>query len=153
MKKIIFIAALLLSVFVFETVHAQITVGFKSNVGLQPVWGPVGYDHVEYYYMPDIDAYYNVPNRQYIYMQNGRWMFTPALPVRLRNFDLNSGYKVVINEAKPYRNAAMNRKKYVSYKGRMDQEIIRNSNDVKYYKIKDHPQHIKWKQGNKGKQK
>ena len=43
MKKAFFIASLLLSGFLYETASAQITV----NIGSQPVWGPVGYDHVD----------------------------------------------------------------------------------------------------------
>ena len=31
------------------------------------IWGPGGYDHVDYYYMPDIDAFYKVPTRQFYY--------------------------------------------------------------------------------------
>ena len=75
MKKTILVVALLLGGLMFQKASAQLRVSFKVNIATQPVWGPVGYDHVEYYYMPDIDAYYYVPTRQYIYLQRGRWIF------------------------------------------------------------------------------
>jgi hypothetical protein len=145
MKKSIFVAALLLSGFVFQTATAQVRVSLKANIAVQPVWGPVGYDHAEYYYMPDIDAYYSVPKRQYIYQQQGRWIFAASLPARF-HYDLNNGYKVVINDdPRPYLHAATYRTKYGQYKGHHDQQIIRNSHEQKYFEIKDHPEHNKWK--------
>ena len=41
-----------MSGFAFQIVSAQVKVGFSVNIGTQPEWGPVGYDHVEYYYLP-----------------------------------------------------------------------------------------------------
>lgn len=41
--------------------NAKAQVSLNINIGSQPVWGPTGYDHVDYYYFPDIDAYYYVP--------------------------------------------------------------------------------------------
>jgi hypothetical protein len=143
MKKVIIVMALLLSGFIFKTATAQ--VHFNINIGVQPVWGPVGYDHVEYYYMPDIDVFYSVPRRQYVYLQQGRWIFTASLPSRYRGYDIYNGYKVVINDdPRPYRNAGTYRTKYAPYKGRHDQRIIRNSDDPKYFRIKDHPMHNQW---------
>ena len=31
---------------------AQVSVNVSFNVDAQPEWGPAGYDHVNYYYMP-----------------------------------------------------------------------------------------------------
>ena len=148
MKKIFLLIALLSSGFAINNVNAQLRVGLNLNIGSQPIWGPVGYDHVEYYYMPDIDAYYYVPNKQYIYRNNDRWAFSYSLPARFHNYDIYSGYKVVINQARPYNNAAMYRSKYAGFKGNHDQELIRNSHETKYFENKDHPEHNKW-EGNK----
>jgi hypothetical protein len=46
---------------------ASAQVRVNINIGSQPVWGPVGYDHVDYYYLPDIETYYYVPTRQFVY--------------------------------------------------------------------------------------
>lgn len=144
MKKTILIAALFLGGILFQTADAQVNVGLRVNIGTQPSWGPTGYDHVEYYYMPDIDVYYYVPRRQYIYLQGGNWLFSTSLPDRYRNYDIYSGYKVVVNEPRPYRNAEMYRTKYAGYKNNHGQEIIRNSHDSRYFENKGHPEHSKW---------
>ncbi len=148
MKKTIIMTALLLSGFAFQKVSAQIHVDLRLNIASQPVWGPVGYDHVEYYYMPDINAFYYVPNRQYVYQERGRWIFSASLPPRYHDYDVYSGYKVVVNEPTPYCHVKTYRSKYGGFKGHHDQEIIRNSQDSKYFQIKEHPQHDKWQRDN-----
>jgi hypothetical protein len=145
MKKLILIVALLFSGFIFGTATAQLNVSVRANIGVQPVWGPVGYDHVEYYYMPDIHVFYYVPGHQYIYQQRGRWVYARSLPYRFHNYDIYNGYKVVINDRYPYRRAETYRAKYAEYKGHHDQEIIRNSRDSRYYEIRGHPEHNNWK--------
>lgn len=139
MKKLVLIAAILMvSLFGINNVKAQVSLNI--NIGSQPVWGPTGYDHVDYYYFPDIDAYYYVPSGQYIYSNGGRWIWTNSLPAQYGNFDLYRAYKVVINEPKPYlrNNIYLTRySKYKNYGGR--QTIIRDSRDTKYYVVKGHP--------------
>ena len=144
MKKAISLLALITSSALFTTT-AVAQVNVSINIGTQPVWGPVGYDYAEYYYLPDIEAYYNVPKRQFIYLQGKNWVFAGALPGAYANFDLYRGYKVVINEPRPYLHHEVYYKKYYSYRGRIDQPYIRNCHDEKYWVIKDHPEHGKWK--------
>jgi hypothetical protein len=132
------------AVFLLSTVDAQVRVNLGFNVERQPVWGPTGYDHAEYYYLPDIEAYYYVPQHKYFYYERGRWIGRSSLPYRYRNFDLYHSYKVVVNEPTPYRNHAMYRDKYASFRGRHDQEVIRDSRDSKYYVNPNHPEHNNW---------
>ncbi|MDQ0639098.1 hypothetical protein QF042_002663 [Pedobacter sp. W3I1] len=137
-KLILFAAVLMISLFSINNAKAQVSLNI--NIGSQPVWGPTGYNHVDYYYFPDIDAYYYVPTGQYIYSNGGRWVSVNSLPAQYRNFDLYHAYKVVINEPKPYlRNNIYVTKysKYKNYSGR--QTIIRDSRDSKYYVVKGHP--------------
>jgi len=145
MKKMILMVALLLSGIAIQTASAQLTVALNHNIGSQPIWGPVGYDHVDYYYMPDIDTYYNVPTRKYYYFDRGQWVPSYSLPAANRNYDIYNGYKVVVNEPYPYRRADVYRVKYAGYKNKHDQLIIRDSHEEKYYVIKNHPDHGKWK--------
>lgn len=122
------------------SVSAKAQINVNINIGSQPLWGPTGYDYAEYYYLPDIESYYYVPKRQFVYLDGGRWIFSTALPARYNNYDLYNGYKVVINRDRPYLNFNDDRVKYVKYKnwgGR--QMVIRNSNDKKYYVVKGHP--------------
>ncbi|MDB5281910.1 MAG: hypothetical protein JWO06_985 [Bacteroidota bacterium] len=147
MKKIILLFALLAASFLYNAANAQVSV--NVNIGLQPVWGPVGYDRVDYYYLPDIEAYYYVPQHQFIYNEGGAWITASSLPGRYASFDLYNSHKVVINEPKPYLHHDIYRAKYVSFKGHHDQHAIRDSHDSRYFEIKEHPEHSKWK-GNGG---
>ena len=64
-----------------------------------PDWGPAEYeDEVEYYYLPDIEVYYDIRHAQYIYYGSGRWIRSRYLPRHCRNYDLHHGYKVVLND-------------------------------------------------------
>jgi len=141
---------MLLGVLAFnKSSQAQVSIGVNVNIGSQPVWGPVGYDYVDYYYLPDIDVYYYVPRHQYIYLSGGRWIFTASLPVRYRSYDIYSGYKVVINEPRPYLHADVYRSRYAPYRGRRNaQVIIRNSDEPKYYVVKGHPKYNGHDNGN-----
>lgn len=148
MKKILFVSTFLFaSIIATKNAQSQVRVGVNINIGSQPAWGPVGYDYVDYYYMPDIDVYYYVPQRQFIYFSSGRWVFANSLPSRYRGYDMYSGYKVVINEPRPYLRNDYYRNQYGGYRGRLNQQvIIRNSDDPRYhnhrgkghYKHKEH---------------
>lgn len=137
---LVLIAGLLMA----GSLQAQVSVQLSANVGSQPVWGPSGYDRVEYYYLPDIETYYYVPQRRFYYYEGGRWVGRSRLPSRYRNYDFYNSYKVVLNEQKPYRNHKMYRDQYSSYRGRHDQPVIRDSRDERYFVIKSHPEHSKW---------
>jgi hypothetical protein len=136
----VLIAAIFLSG-ISSNLYAQVSV---VNLGIQPIWGPTGYDYVEYYYLPDIEAYYNVPQHRYYYYNNGGWQNGSYLPLSLINYDNYNSYKVVVNEKDPWRNHKYYREKYNTYKGRHDQQLIRDSKDEKYFTNKKHPQHSKW---------
>jgi hypothetical protein len=138
------VLALIAAVLLSGIASAQVSVNIGINIDRQPVWGPTGYDHVEYYYLPDIEVYYNVPQHKYFYQERGRWIGGPSLPSRYRGFDLYSSHKVVVNERDPYRHHEKYRDQYVSYKGRHDQEPIRDSRDSRYFVNPNHPEHNKW---------
>ena len=131
-KMILMLAVVVVSATTFKST-AQISVNI--NLGSQPAWGPAGYDYVEYYYLPDIGAYYYVPTRQFIYLNNGNWVYANSLPSRYRSYNLYSGYKVVINEPKPYLRHSTYQVKYAKYKGvKGNQGNNRNNNKYKTYK-------------------
>ena len=138
MKKLILIAAIFFSVLCFKQANAQISVSI--NIGTQPARGPTGYDHVDYYYLPDVESYYSVPKKQFVYLNNGNWIFNNTLPKRYSNYNLYNGYKVVVNEERPYLNYNTHKVKYVKYKNwGGKQKAIKFSNDSKYYVVKGHP--------------
>ncbi|HVI48809.1 MAG TPA: hypothetical protein VM802_28325 [Chitinophaga sp.] len=140
MKTVIFIAGLFaMSMIYSPAVKAQARVNVNINIGNQPLWGPEGYDYAQYYYMPDIDAYYDIPRRQFIYLDGSRWIFAPSLPPRF-NYDLYRGYKVVINQPKPWMHPDVYRNEYGKYRGWYGKQVmIRDSRNEKYFKVKGHP--------------
>jgi len=106
---------------------AKAQVSLSINIGSQPQWGPRGYDHVDYYYLPDVDSYYYVPTRQFVYLSGSRWIHARSLPSRYRNYDLYGGRKVVINSPRPWLSHNSYRTRYAgnSYYGRPNRTVIR----------------------------
>lgn len=131
MKTIkLFIIPLL--IFTWSTAQAQVSVNVNIGTPTPPVvvespkvvvvtppdWGPAGYDYMEYYYLPDIQVYYDVRLAEYIYFGKGKWIRSSRLPVNYRNYDLYNGYKVVLTNYHgntPY--AYFNAHKIKYYKG------------------------------------
>ena len=138
MKKSILFAILFFAISVAG--NAQIHV----NIGLQPLWGPTGYDYAEYYYIPDLDVYYDVYNQDYVYFDDGRWVTNAYLPGRFGNVDLYRYHKVVINEPTPWLHHDRYKDRYASYRGHFDQVPIRDSHEQKYWQNPNHPEHVNW---------
>jgi hypothetical protein len=94
------------------TTQAQVRVNLNLNIGSRPAWGLPGNYTGDYYYFPEIDAYYCIPEQRFIYLDAGRWVFGAQLPYAYRNYDLYRGYKVVINEPRPYMRGQFYRERY-----------------------------------------
>lgn len=139
-KRLLMLA--LISILGFQA-YGQL--GIRININVQPAWGPVGYDHVDYYYLPDIEAYYCVDRREYTWLDRGAWVTTPYLPPRFHDYDLYHGYKVVINEPNPWYHHDRYRVQYQGYRGRRDQAFIRDSRDPRYYANPGHPEYNRWR--------
>jgi hypothetical protein len=146
MKKLFLFFLLLVSSGLTFKSQAQVSV--NVNIGAQPAWGPTGYDYVDYYYLPDIESYYYVPKKQFIYLGSGGWVFTTALPPRYSGYNLYNGYKVVINSAQPYRYFETHKVKYAKFKGNHGQSAIGKSKGQKYASAKGNAKVYK---GDKGK--
>lgn len=134
MKKIILIFALLVaSATISNTLQAQ-HINVNINIGSQPAWGPVGYDYVDYYYMPDIDVYYIVNSHMYVYPERGRWVTARYLPYRYRNYDLYGMYKVVLvgGPHNPWIHNSRHHRDYGRYRNYRGQTVIRDSRDHRY---------------------
>lgn len=78
--------------------QAQVSVGLNVNIGSPPAWAPPPPVHTEvrYYYLPEIETYYDVRTKHYIYIDNGRWARREYLPVAYRDYNLYRGPKVVV---------------------------------------------------------
>lgn len=153
MKKVI-ISSIILLIMVATAGRSNAQVSVSINIGLQPDWGPVGYDYVEYYYLPEYEIYYYVPQRQFVYFDAGQWLFVTALPPRYKTVNLYSTYKVVINEPKAYVHFDQDKVKYAKYKGGSEKQVvIRDSKDPKYKEARQHESESKPKSAGQSDQK
>ncbi len=66
---------------------AQVSLGIH-------IGAPVG---VRYYYLQDIEAYYDIQASMYIYPSGNRWIHARSLPASYGAYDINNGHKVVMN--------------------------------------------------------
>ena len=151
--KLIAVGIILL---VSSSIEAQISV--NVNIGSPPAWGPAGYSSVEYYYLPDVQAYHDVRATQFIYFGGGRWIRSRYLPNQYRNYDLYNGYKVVLNDyhgSRPYSHYKEHKVKY--YKVHHNQGnrkvVVRSNNYKSNNKNNDHGDRGRENKGQGNKQK
>lgn len=126
--------------FLAGTVQAQVQV--NVNLGTPPQWGPVGYTNVQYYYIPDVEAYYDVPSARFIYLDGGNWVHRKYLPRQYRSYDLYNGYKVVMTDYRgnaPYTHFRDYKVKYAKgYRG-PSQKSIGHKPEKGYFKANNSP--------------
>jgi len=125
MKKLVYLAVLVGGLFFAKPAEAQVNVNI--NIGSQPLWGPVGYDYARYYYIPEINVYYDVPNRRYTYYEGRRWITRGNLPGRYRNFNFYNTYKVVVNDRNPWNHHDRYSRDYGQYAHSRNQVNLRDS--------------------------
>ncbi|RZL12626.1 MAG: hypothetical protein EOO62_10530 [Hymenobacter sp.] len=70
--------------------HAQVSLNAQFG---HPTWGPAAPAGAQYYYVPEIDGYYDLAARNYIVQRNGRW--TPVANVQ--GYNPNSFHPVVVD--------------------------------------------------------
>jgi len=123
--KILKLVALGIVLFFAGAAQAQVSVHF--NIGSQPQWAPVGYEDSRYYYLPDVEAYYDVKSSMFIYYEGNSWIHRSYLPSRYKNYDLYGGYKVEMRNYRgntPYDNHREYRAKYANGRNRFVQRTI-----------------------------
>src|SRR6478752_8706823 len=143
--KTLKLIALALLFFASTANYAQVSL--NVNIGTPPLWGPVGYSEVSYYYLPDVETYYDINAKQFIYLNNGAWIRSGNLPSRYRNYDLYNGYKVVLNDyhgSKPYGHFKEHKVKYHKGYNKGPQQNYKSA------KNKDNGHHDNGNHGNHG---
>lgn len=131
MKKLSFVSILLLF---SGLLAAQISLHFQF--GSPPAWGPTGYSETRYYYLPDVEAYYDLKSSMFICFDGSRWIRRSHLPYRYRNYDLYNGYKVVMSDYRgnsPYTHFDEYRSKYGKGYRDSHQQTFREKNDNKWH--------------------
>ncbi len=112
MKKKILPIAIVLSVLLMNIAEAQVRVNLNVNIGQRPAWGLPGNYTGDFYYFPEIDVYYNIPQRRFVYLDRDRWIYVNELPRSYRGFDLYRGQKIVINDPNPFARPHYYRERY-----------------------------------------
>lgn len=116
------LAALLLIAAGSAETKAQVSA--SVSVG---IWSPPPeYASVNYYYLPDVEAYYYVPTHQYIYLDGPSWVWRASLPPRYASYNIVSGYKVAVDRPRPYRYFYHDRLSYEHFRGRPGGVVVRD---------------------------
>jgi hypothetical protein len=107
------------------SVQGQVSI--NVHLGTPPQWGPAGHSEARYYYLPDVESYYDVQTSRFIYFDGRTWVHRANLPARYRNYDLYNGYKVVMSDYRgnrPYSNFKSHKMKYArGYRGQEQHNI------------------------------
>ncbi|MDP4239121.1 MAG: hypothetical protein Q8904_06580 [Bacteroidota bacterium] len=72
---------------------------------VNPQWAPPYSAGVRYYYLPDIETYYDLTSRDFVYLYNGQWISSDECPFLNTGFDLNNCFTVAldVNVFQPWR--------------------------------------------------
>ncbi|WP_443939100.1 hypothetical protein [Pedobacter sp. MW01-1-1] len=142
MKKLFVITALVGALASYSN-SSKAQVNISVNIGTQPAWVPAGYASVNYYYLPEVEAYYYVPQRQFVYLSGSRWVRSGYLPTRYRGYNLNNCRKIVMHGSSPYRNYASHRTMYTRQVNYVHSSYGGNYRPQRYPSYNNRPQHHK----------
>ncbi|MBS1523928.1 MAG: hypothetical protein JST50_23195 [Bacteroidetes bacterium] len=145
MKRIALISAIAISGLLFNNkADAQIRIHLGLNFAPRPVVyaqsadysEPANYDGDEdYYYLPDVDAYYSVPDQCYYYNNGGAWVSATYLPGAYRDYEWRSARRYEVRAPRPFMHADYYRARYngVAFNGHWDRPYNRSyANNYNY---------------------
>lgn len=86
----------LLMLIAANTTKAQVSL--SVHIGSPPVWAPPAYAHTtRYYYIPEIDSYYDAQRCGYYYNDGPSWVFSASLPGIYAGYNVSHLHHVVVN--------------------------------------------------------
>lgn len=101
MKKIkgwVAVAVMLLSMTIFNGCSTYRQGTNESQTSYEnPQWAPSYSDGIRYYYLPDIESYYDIYTQEFIFLNHAQWIYSPYLPMIYPDFNLNNSFIVVVN--------------------------------------------------------
>jgi hypothetical protein len=117
MKKFILPIIIAASSLISQTASAQISVSVQFGTPAVRVYRPapqpaVVYD--DFYYLPDVEAYYSVPEHCYYYMDGRRWVSAAYLPGRYHDYDWRYARRYQVRAVRPYEQHNVYRNRYGS---------------------------------------
>ena len=109
-QKMNVVRFLIVLLFICMSASAQVSVTVKGA----PAWSKPTKER--YYYLPDIETYYDRHSGEYIFLNDGYWTRGKKLPTAYRSYDLKRARSVVIRNyhgGAPYVHYSTHRVKYV----------------------------------------
>lgn len=122
------------------TFNSNAQVSVNINIGNPPWWAPRQYArHTRYYYIPEIDTYYDAVRGGYFINEGPEWAFTANLPGFYGTVDFASCHRVAVNYYgdAPYEYYNRNRYAYV-------RSYHPDWGDNGYYRPHDNGKHKGW---------
>ena len=107
MKKLVLISAIVSGI-VFansQAAKAQLGIRVNLNFGHAPVYvapAPAPVAVADFYYLPDVEAYYSVRANLYYYFDGNCWVSAAFLPGRFHDYRWDTCRHFAVNEAQPY---------------------------------------------------
>ena len=97
-KKTVLFFSVLLFVSLFSACDLYTYVPVSTQVSYDnPAWAPSYVQGVRYYYLPDIEAYYDLSDREFVYLDNGQWSYSQGLPSVYAGFDLANCFTIALD--------------------------------------------------------
>jgi len=98
LKKTAFLVSTLVFVTFFSACEIYSYVPPANTVSYEnPTWAPPYTPGVRYYYLPDIECYYDLTNQEFMYLDNGQWSYSQTLPPMYAGYDLSDAFTVAVN--------------------------------------------------------
>jgi len=101
LKKLFFVLTIFCTASLFQSCETTQPVVDETSERIvsPPYWAPA-YDNVEqvhYYYLPDLEIYYDAWASEFVYLDGGQWIFSPFLPPMYTSYDLRSAPVVILD--------------------------------------------------------
>ncbi|WPU96769.1 hypothetical protein SNE25_14690 [Mucilaginibacter sabulilitoris] len=132
MKKLIILSAIAMgAVFYTNNASAQISIHLGVNIPVHRVYVPAPrpvvveeapvYDDADYgddyYYLPEVEAYYSVPNHCYYYNNGSAWISAAYLPGAYRDYNWRTAVRYEVRASRPYLRHDFYRSRWGGYAG------------------------------------
>lgn len=91
---VLFLSALTLSGCISSSYTYPTSYDYSYN---NPSWAPQYYTGTRYYYFPDIECYYDINHQNFVFLNNGQWVYTESISSYYPSFNLYNSYIVIVN--------------------------------------------------------
>ena len=148
MKKLAIVSAIAMSGLFYNAANAQLGLHIGIRLFPQRIYAPrpvvvvqpqepvyqepvmsddSNNDDCDFYYLPDVGAYYSVNDQCYYYQDGDNWISAAYLPGVYRDFDWRYARRFEIRQSRPYMHNDFYRSRYQGF----DRDIARNHDDFR----------------------